>query len=63
MRKRICIYPKDIAIITGKTERHGRSLLNRIRKHLGKETHQAVSVFEFCDYMGLKHKEVECFLI
>jgi len=58
MKKRICIYPKDIAIITGKTERHGRSLLNRIRKHFDKQQHQVISVSEFCDYMGLKEDEV-----
>jgi hypothetical protein len=58
MKKRICIYPKDIAIITGKTERYGRSLLNRIRKHFSKEPHQVVSISEFCDYMGLNKEEV-----
>ncbi|MGX1022878.1 hypothetical protein [Psychroflexus sp. MBR-150] len=63
MKKRICIYPKDIAIITGKTERYGRSLLNRIRKHLNKQPHQVVSVSEFCDYMGLEAKEVKEFII
>ena len=63
MKKRICIYPKDIAIITGKTERHGRSLLNRIKKHFNKKPHQVVSVSEFCDYMGLKQEEVQSFLI
>jgi hypothetical protein len=59
MKKRICIYPKDIAIITGKTERHGRSLLKSIKKHYNKEGHQVVSVSEFSDYMGLKEEEVE----
>ena len=62
MKKRICIYPKDIAIITGKTERYGRSLLNRIRKHFDKQQHQVISVSEFCDYMGLKEDEVLDFL-
>ena len=63
MKKRICIYPKDVAIITGKTERHGRSLLNRIRKHFNKESHQVISVSEFCDYMGLKEAEVKPVII
>ncbi len=63
MKKRICIYPKDVAIITGKTERHGRSLLSRIREHLEKENHQVISVTEFCDYIGLKEEEVfKCLL-
>ncbi len=59
MAKRICIYPKDVAIITGKTERYGRSLLKRIRERLNKEKHQVVSVSEFCDYMGLNEEEVK----
>ncbi|TKS57412.1 hypothetical protein [Mesohalobacter halotolerans] len=58
MKKRICIYPKDVAIITGKTERYGRSLLKRIRERLNKEKHQVVSVSEFCDYIGLDEEEV-----
>lgn len=63
MKKRICIYPKDVAMITGKTERYGRSLLNRIRKHLNKQKHQMISVSEFSVYMGLNEKEVERFMI
>jgi hypothetical protein len=63
MKKRICIYPKDVAIITGKTERYGRSLLNRIREHLDKEKHQVISIKEFCDYMGLNEEEVQRFII
>ena len=29
--KRICIYPKDVQRITGKSERYGRLLLAKIR--------------------------------
>jgi hypothetical protein len=31
---RICIYPKDIQRITGRSERYGRKQLERIREHL-----------------------------
>lgn len=58
MKKRICIYPKDVAIITGKTERYGRSLLNRIREQLNKEKHQVISIKEFSDYIGLNEGDV-----
>ncbi|MBZ9650605.1 hypothetical protein [Psychroflexus montanilacus] len=61
MSKRVCIYPKDIAMITGKTVRHGRSLLQRIRKHYNKEPHQVVSISEFCAYMGLKEEEISVY--
>ena len=56
--KRVVIYPKDIMIITGKSERYSRYLIQRIKKHLGKEDHQVVSVSEFCEYMGLVQSEV-----
>lgn len=57
--KRIAIYPKDIMVITGKSERYSRLLLNRVKKHLNKEKHQIISFDEFCSYMGIKTDEVE----
>jgi topoisomerase IA-like protein len=51
--QRLCIYPKDIQIVTGKSERYGRYLIKKIKEHLNKEPHQAVSVKEFADYLGL----------
>jgi uncharacterized protein (UPF0305 family) len=51
--KRLIIYPKDIMMITGKSERYSRYLHKRIKKHFGKEDHQVLSVGEFCNYMGL----------
>jgi len=52
--KRICIYPKDIQRITGKSERYGRLLLAKIKDRNKKEEHQFVTVDEFCRYTGLK---------
>lgn len=57
--KRVVIYPKDIMIITGKSERYSRYLIQRIKQHLKKEQHQVVSISEFCEYMGLEPNEVE----
>lgn len=56
--KRICIYPKDVQRITGKSERYGRSLLAQIRNHYQKQEHQFVSIDEFCQYTGLKAEQV-----
>lgn len=53
---RICIYPKDIMMLTGRSERYGRKLLSDIKKHFKKSNHQFVSVQEFCDYTGLDRK-------
>jgi ribosomal silencing factor RsfS len=56
--QRLCIYPKDIMIITGKSDRYGRSLIKKIKEHFNKEQHQVVSVEEFCQYMGLQLETV-----
>lgn len=60
---RIIIYPKDVQLITGKSERYGRSLLKRIKDHFKKDDHQFVSIDEFCAYTGLKHEQVTAFLL
>jgi hypothetical protein len=52
--KRICIYPKDIQQITGKSERQCRNIINNIRKKLSKEKHQAVTFDEFYQYLGIR---------
>ncbi len=57
--KRVVIYPKDIMIITGKSERYSRCLIQRIKKHLGKEEHQVVTISEFCAFMGLDQLDIE----
>jgi adenosylcobinamide amidohydrolase len=57
--KRLIIYPKDIMLITGKSERYSRYLHKRIKKHFKKEDHQALSVTEFCNYMGLDSNEIQ----
>ncbi len=55
---RLCIYPKDIQIITGRSDRYGRNLIKKIKEHLKKEQHQVVTVDEFCHYMGLQQDVV-----
>lgn len=56
---RMCVYPKDVQRITGKSERFGRMLLVKIKETNKKEEHQFISVKEFCDYTGLKIDEVK----
>lgn len=57
--KRIAIYPKDIMIITGKSERYSRELLKNIKNQLNREKHQIVTFTEFSTYMGFKIEELE----
>ena len=51
---RICIYPKDIQRITGKSERYGRNLIQKLRTSLGKQSHQFITIKEFSDYSGIE---------
>ena len=59
---RLCIYPKDVQRITGKSERYGRMLLQKIKEYFEKKEHQFVTVEEFCLYTGFKKDDVVLFL-
>jgi len=56
--KRVIIYPKDVMLITGKSERYSRDLLKKIKSHLKKEEYQFVSIQELCEYLGVSFDEV-----
>ena len=60
---RLCIYPKDVQRITGKSERYSRILLQKIKGKYEKEVHQFVTVEEFCLYTGLKKEQVQPLLL
>ena len=53
-RKRICIYAKDIQIITGRSERYGCKVLQTIHEILDKESRQFVIIYQFSDYWGIE---------
>ena len=57
--RRICIYPKDVQVVTGKSERYGRSIIKTIKENLNKEAHQLVTIEEFCTFMGFEISKVE----
>ncbi len=51
--ERVCIYPKDVQIVTGKSERWGRDIIKKIKSKFSNQNHQLVTIDEFCTYMGL----------
>ena len=57
--ERLCIYPKDIQIVTGRSERFGRNLIRKIKESLRKQNHQFVTIEEFCTYTGLCSQTVK----
>ena len=60
--KRVCIYPKDIQRITGRSERYGRKLLQEIRTFFDKEPHQFITIEEFSEYSGIDAQLVEKYI-
>lgn len=61
--ERLCIYPKDVQVVTGKSERYGRSLIREIKKKFSKENHQLVTIEEFCNYTGISVNSVRQVLL
>lgn len=61
--KRICIYPKDIMRITGKSERSARKQLNKIKEHFNKKEYQLVTKEELSIYFGIDLSVIETYLI
>jgi len=57
--RRICIYPKDIARITGKSYRQSLRIYNTIKRISGKQRHQLLSVEEVCEYLGLDKEQIK----
>ena len=62
-QKRVCIYPKDVQRITGKSYRYSRLLLIDIKKHLNKQEHHFISIEEFCLYTDLKLEQVQPLIV
>jgi len=56
--KQICIYPKEVALILGKSQTYAQTLLRTMRDVYKKKKHQAVTIREFCEYMALPFDDV-----
>jgi hypothetical protein len=55
---RVCIYPKDIQLITGKSYRQSTRLMQKIKKELNKPENEFLTIDEFCTYTGIKYEQV-----
>jgi len=56
--KRLCIYPKDIQRITGKSYRQSVRFHHKIREALYKQENELLSISEFCQYTSLEIEQV-----
>lgn len=61
--KRVCIYPKDIQRITGKSYRQSIRLMQKVKQDLNKLQKEFLTVDEFCTSTGLKYEQVEHLII
>lgn len=57
--KRICIYPKDIQLITGKSYRQSLRILQNIKIALNKPSSSLVTIEEFCNYTCLNIEQIK----
>ncbi|REE24455.1 hypothetical protein DFQ09_104226 [Winogradskyella pacifica] len=55
--KQLCIYPKEVAVIIGKSQTTAQTLVRTIKDIHGKAKHQALTIREFCNYMDLPYEE------
>lgn len=55
---RICLYPKDVAALTGRSYDAAKRLVRRARQAAGKPAGALVTVQDFCRLTGLDEAEV-----
>lgn len=56
--KRICVYPQDLQVITGKGERYCRKVIQAVKVRNGKEKHQPVTFEEVGNYLKLPGERI-----
>lgn len=61
--KRVCVYPKDVQRITGRSEKYARRLLHTIRQNLNKQSYQFITIEEFAQHVGIDTETVKQFII
>ena len=54
----MCIYPKDVQCITGKSYRQSARLLQKMKSDLNKSQNHFISIEEFCNETGLQFEDV-----
>lgn len=57
-KQRVCIYPKDIQRITGKSYRQSTRIMQKIKNDLNKPENEFLTIEEFCLYTGIKFEQV-----
>ena len=61
--QRVCIYPKDVQIITGKSYRQSVRLFHKIKDEFNKTQKEFLTIDEFCEYTGIKYEQLSHLII
>ena len=56
--KRYCIYPKEIALILGKSNSYSCTMVRNIRAAYQIKNRRPISIKEFCNYNDLPFDDV-----
>lgn len=59
MNQRIFIYPKDLAILTGKSYVNACRIYRILKDCMGKPKKSKITVKEYCTYEGVSETEVK----
>jgi predicted RNA-binding protein YlqC (UPF0109 family) len=59
---RVVLYPRDVENITGRRGRTARTLLQKIRKALGKSKDEFITIKEFSLFTGIEEDLIRDFL-
>lgn len=54
---RLVIYASDIRLLTGCSKSTSQRQMERIKKDLGKQSHQYLTIEEYCTAMGLDYQK------
>lgn len=57
--KRVCVYPKDVSVLTGKSIRNAQKMLQDLRFLLKKNKNQFITITEFAAYSGIEIAIIE----
>lgn len=57
-KNRLCIYPKDVMIITGKSYCTALRLLKTIKAAYKKPKDSLITYSEFCQYTNLEEEDI-----
>lgn len=58
-KTRICIYPKDIMMLTGKSHKTARRITTQIRKTFGKADNAFITIREFAIFMSMDEAYIQ----